>query len=59
MFTVVSNPSDKWPQWATIMAAVGIGMHFSMKLIAGHQPHHQTNTGVASQATRPPPHLMP
>jgi hypothetical protein len=35
VLTVVNNPSDKWPQWATIMAAVGIGIHFSMKLFTG------------------------
>jgi len=35
VLTVVRNPSDKWPQWATIMAAAGIGIHFCMKLFAG------------------------
>lgn len=32
VFTVVNNPSDKWPIYATIMAALGIALHFGMKL---------------------------
>lgn len=35
VFAVVKNPSDKWPIWGTIMAAVGIGIHFCMKLAQG------------------------
>jgi len=32
VFAVVKNPSDQWPVWATIMAAVGMTLRFSMKL---------------------------
>lgn len=32
VFAVVSNPSDQWPVWATIMAAVGMTVHFGIKL---------------------------
>ncbi len=32
VFAVVNNPSDQWPVWATIMAAAGMLLHFSMKL---------------------------
>jgi len=32
VFAVVNNPSDQWPVWATIMAAVGMTLHFCMKL---------------------------
>ncbi len=32
VFTVANNPADKWPIYATIMAAVGIALHFVMKL---------------------------
>jgi ResB-like family len=53
VFTVVHNPSDKWPQWATIMAAVGIGIHFSMKLFASINRSAKRTRGVAFQATRP------
>ena len=33
VFAVVNNPSDQWPVWATIMAAVGMTIHFGMKLV--------------------------
>lgn len=32
VFAVVNNPSDQWPVWATIMAAVGMTLHFCLKL---------------------------
>ena len=32
VFAVVKNPSDQWPVWGTIMAAVGMTLHFCMKL---------------------------
>lgn len=32
VFAVVKNPSDRWPQYALIMAAFGMLLHFGMKL---------------------------
>ncbi|MFQ5504117.1 MAG: cytochrome c biogenesis protein ResB [Planctomycetota bacterium] len=32
IFSVVRNPSDKWPEWACYIIAVGLLLHFSIKL---------------------------
>lgn len=37
VFAVVKNPSDKWPEYACIMAAIGMGLHFIIKLILSLQ----------------------
>jgi len=47
VFAVVNNPSDQWPVWATIMVAVGMTLHFCIKLA-------QAITRTSRQRTAPP-----
>ena len=53
VFAVVKNPSDSWPIWATIMAAVGIGLHFVMKLVKAVS--RSSAAPSAPTAALPPP----
>ncbi|MBL8839941.1 MAG: cytochrome c biogenesis protein ResB [Planctomycetes bacterium] len=32
VFTVVENPSDQWPKWSCYVIAVGLLLHFSLRL---------------------------
>lgn len=58
VFAVVNNPSDQWPVWATIMAAVGMTLHFSMKLaeaITRSSRQRATSPASAPAASAPAP----
>ena len=32
-FSVVTNPSDQWPLWATIVIGLGLLIHFTIVLV--------------------------
>jgi len=52
VFAVVNNPSDQWPVWATIMSAVGMTLHFCMKLAEAITRSSRTRAATAA-AGRP------
>jgi len=53
VFAVVQNPSDQWPVWATIMAAVGMTLHFCMKLAETISRSSRQRAAAATAAAAP------
>ena len=51
VFAVVKNPSDQWPVWGTIMAAVGMTLHFCMKLAEAISRSSRKRAAAASAPT--------
>jgi hypothetical protein len=54
VFAVVNNPSDQWPVWATIMAAVGMTLHFCMKLAESITRSSRARAAAATAAAAKP-----